>query len=51
MTEHRWDIALCVARIEAMQALRRAGWEYRRIALALGLRDAWEQAERWVAAE
>ena len=45
------QIELCEARSQAMRALRRAGWGYEHIALALGMRAAWEQAARWVAAE
>jgi hypothetical protein len=42
------DIDLCVARIEAMHVLLRAGWEPRRIALVLGMERSLAIAEHWM---
>lgn len=44
-------IAQCKARIEAMSVLLAAGWEPKRIALALGMANSWAVAERWMRPE
>lgn len=46
MTEPTYDIETIQARCDAMHALIKAGWSYRRIALALGMRASWEEAVR-----
>jgi hypothetical protein len=48
MTEPHRDMETIEARLEAMRVLRAAGWDERRIALALGMRSSWELATKWM---